>query len=174
VRRTTPAVFGNFRADPDSQYVFNPTGRGLASVFGSIFLASDSGLARPPQGYYYAGSLIRRDSATNAVADTVRLGPLLAPFPRYASLRDADESLVDPVVQDPKLPGVPRSPLITAGVHRISADTVSTLSGSLPFKNVAEYHLTLEAKAGRDDVDAPNVIVSANTPDVVRFGKQAP
>ena len=174
VRRTTPAVFGNFRADPDSQYVFNPTGRGLASVFGSIFLASDSGLARPPQGYYYAGSLIRRDSATNAVTDTVRLGPLLAPFPRYASLRDADESLVDPVVQDPKLPGVPRSPLITAGVHRLSADTVSTLSGPLPFKNVAEYRLTLEAKAGRDDVESPSVIVSANTPDVVRFGKQAP
>jgi len=39
---------------------------------------------------------------------------------------------------------------------------------------VAEYRLTLEAKAGRDDVESPSVIVSANTPDVVRFGKQAP
>jgi len=173
VRRTLALNFGNFRANPDSQYVFNATGRGLASVFGNIFIASDSGLARPPMGFYYAGYLIRRDSTTNAITDTVRLGPLLSPFPRYASLLDADQSLVDPVVQDPKLPGVPRSPLITAGVHRISADTISALSGTL-YKNVSEYLLTIEAKAGREDVASPSVIVSANTPDVVRYGKQAP
>jgi hypothetical protein len=167
--------FGNFRANPDSQYIYNAGGRGLGSVFGNIFIATDSQIPRPPIGYYYAGYLVRRDSATNAITDTVRLGPLVSPYPNYKSLKDADvDATIDPVIQDPKLPGVPRSPLIIAGVNRISSDTVSGLTGTLPYKNVSEYQLTLEAKAGDENVASPSLIVNALMPDVIRYGKQNP
>jgi len=166
VRRTATVTFGNFRANPDSQYVFNAVGVGRASVFGTLFQAVDSGVARPPQGYYYEGSLALRDSASSVDRDTVNLGPLMSPFPRYRSLLDADMSEVDPVVQD-------RPYSILAGVHRAeAADLAGLATGSLPYKGVAEYRLTLEAKAGQPDVAAPTVVLLGVAPDVVRYGKQ--
>ncbi len=162
---TSPLRFGNYHPRADSVYVFGISGRGFASVFNDeILIIEDSSLARPPEGYYYAASLIRRDSA-NVVRDTILLGAQTAPFPRRnVSLRDADISLVDPVVQA-------SPPIIVAASNRIDADTISALNaaGNRPFLGVANVLITLESKFGFEAIVSPSVILSATVPNSIRF-----
>lgn len=157
--------FGNFAPKPANEYRFVPVGRGRGDFLGRVLTLDDSALARPPVGYYYAAALVKRDSATSAVTDTLDLGAQTAPWPRRAvSLFDADVSTPDPVVQL-----VP--PSITAAASRIVADTVPGLVlDAHPYKGLAEARITLESKYGRADVVAPTVVVSGTVPGVVRYG----
>ena len=160
---TRSLKFGTFDPRPDSAYVFVPAGRGLASVLGNVLMITDSSLARPPRGYYYAAWAILRDTA-NAITDTVFLGELTAPPPRRnVSLRNADESIVDPVV-------VAQPPLILAAANRVRADTLG-LGAAQPFKNFANVYVTLENKRGNEATASPTIILSGEVPGIVRLGQ---
>ncbi|HKG93181.1 MAG TPA: hypothetical protein VKA84_14850 [Gemmatimonadaceae bacterium] len=164
--------FGNFDPDPSKEYIYTPVARGTASFRGNVFVTDDSGLARPPKGYYYETYLITRErvpagtgTGTNArTKDTLKVrsvGALTAPFPRRAtSLRDADITLVDPVVlADP--------PVILAAASRLGADTANLVAGQ-PYAVFNEIRMTLESKKGSPDRMAPTVVLLGAVPDVVR------
>ena len=161
---TAVGRFGNFAFKPANEYRFVAVGRGRGDVLGRVLTLDDSSLARPPVGYFYAASLIQRDSTTNAPTDTLYLGPQTAPYPRRGvSLLDADIARPDPVVQD-----VP--PSILAAASRVVADTVAGLSGDRPYKGFAEVRITLESKYGIANMIAPTIAVSGTIPGVVRYG----
>lgn len=166
--------FGTFDPNPAQEYVYAPVARGVASFRGQVFVVDDSDLARPPKGYYYETYLITRErvaagTGTGANArtkDTLKvrsIGPLTAPFPRRStSLRDADVSLVDPVVlADP--------PVILAGSSRLGADTAN-LAATAPYAVFTEVRVTLESKKGSTERMAPTLILLGAVPDVVRQG----
>lgn len=163
---TTPISFGNFDPDPDLDYDFAATGRGRVAFRENVLVIDDSALARPPEGYYYAAWLVMRDSTTNAVEDSVPLGPQTAPFPRRnVSLYDADVQLPDPVVQA-------SPPSITAAGNRVDADTVVALGdGRAAFRDVAQIFITLEAKRGDPGPMSPSIVLSGAVPDAVRFAR---
>lgn len=160
---TTVVRFGNFHPRAESTYVFVPSGRGMVGVLGNVLIVDDSALSRPPRGYYYATHVVRRDSATNNVIDTIFLGPQTAPFPRRSvSLFDADVSLVDPVVQA-------NPPSILAAAARVRSDTSAFGSGTRPFRNAAQILVTLENKLGSDNIVSPAIILSSTVPNAIRF-----
>jgi hypothetical protein len=157
--------FGNFQPDPADRYVYVPQGRGRAYVRGEIFLINDSSLTRPPAGYFLAAYAIERD-VDNNIVDTLYLGPHTAPFPRrHLSLRDADVQIVDPIVQ------TTTPPQILAASVRVDADTVSGLTGVEPYLGFSEVLVTLESKAKPDSRLGPAILLRANIPDIVRFGR---
>jgi hypothetical protein len=165
-RIAAPVRFGTFAYKPADEYRFvnPPAGRGRGAIFNDLVLLNDSSLMRPPVGYYYAGALVKRDS-TGRIIDTLNLGPQTAPAPRRdVSLRDADVNAnLDPVVQT-------RPQSILAASSRLSADTVSRLSGAFPFRGFVNAFVTLESKYGADNVISPSVVLSGNIPGIVTNG----
>jgi len=161
---TTPLSFGNFAADPADDYLFAATGRGRVAYRDNILVIDDSALARPPEGYYYATWLVKRDSATNAVEDSIPLGPQMAPFPdRTVSLYDADTGTPHPVVQT-------TPPSIIAAGNRVDADTVAALGdGRTSYRGIAQVFITLEAKAGDPGPMSPSIVLSGAVPEAIRF-----
>lgn len=152
--RTGNVKFGNYALTIANEYLFTATGRGTAGIRGNILIVDDSALARPPIGYYYATWVVRNDVDGNPV-DTLMLGEQTAPFPdRDVSLREADVSLVHPVVLD-----FPMS--ILAASNRIE------LSGADPFLNFGALWVTLENKAGFEETAAPTIVLSGIVPEIV-------
>lgn len=155
--RTTALTFGNYSPDPAVRYSYIATGRGRGGVRGTVVVADDSALTRPPKGYYYAGFLIARDSL-GAPTDTIYLGELTAPAPRRSiSLRDADIAFPDVVV-------VNRPPSITAGALRFDA---GGSANNNPFTGFAELVITLQNKFGTEGVKAPNQVLKGTLPSIV-------
>ena len=145
-------VFGNYDADPAKQYVYPLVGRGIAAVRANTLILDDSGIGRPPRGYYYAGYLIGTDPETGDPTDTIALGELTAPFPRQGtSLRDADMQLVDEVVTD-------RPFSIAASTLRYTGPA------SLRFANYPTLVLALKNKRSTDDVAPPNAVLTGDLP----------
>jgi hypothetical protein len=151
---TTQTVFGNFGLTTAEEYRFTATGRGRGGIRGNIMIVDDSALARPPVGYYYATWVVRRDD-TGSPIDTLVLGEQTAPFPdRSVSLRDADISLVHPVVLD-----FPMS--ILAASSRIE------VSGASPFLGYEDVWVTLENKLGEEGTAAPSIVLSGVVPEII-------
>ena len=115
-------------------------------------------------GYYYARYLIKLDDKNKPV-DTLDLGAQTAPYPRRnVSLREADVSVPDPVVQT-------TPPSIQAAANRVSVDTVARFKGmTKPFSGFAFGYVTLESKYGREGVAAPTIVLAGTVPGVVRAG----
>lgn len=164
IRATTTSVarFGNFSFTPSARYVFSAQGRGRAAVRANQIVVTDSNLARPPIGYFYAVNLTKRDEVNRPV-ERLALGDLMAPAPNPVSLRDADVQLVHPVVEE-------RPPSITAASNRFT----STSTAERPFEGYADVLITLESKFGSEDVISPTVIMTGNVPDIVRLAPAAP
>ncbi|HKG93176.1 MAG TPA: hypothetical protein VKA84_14825 [Gemmatimonadaceae bacterium] len=152
-------TFGRWDSNPANQYIFVPIGRGQISVRGDVLLAYDSSLSRPPVGYYYATYVIRRNK-DEAVIDTVRIGELQAPD-GTTSLRSADSSSVHPVVQ---------AKSIVAGFNRVDARTATSglNAGPTPYKDFADYLITLENKHGDEQKASPSVILRGVVPAPIR------
>jgi hypothetical protein len=149
--------FGRYHTNADSLYTFTPTGRGQIAVRGDVLLAFDSALARPPVGYYYATYVIRRDE-DDAVLDTVAVGELQTPD--GTSLRSADSTSVHAVVQ---------GRAILAGYNRLDARTTTGLTpGATPYKNFADYLITLENKRGDEQKASPSVVLRGVVPGPIR------
>ena len=163
--RTATVRFGNFAPDPADEYQFLPAGRGIIGVWNNVLVVDDSGLALPPEGYYYATALRREQGATGGPIDTAffSLGPQKAPYPRrHISLENAD---VDQTIDETILSFPPS---IRAASERVQIDTIpnAKLEGDLPFLGFRDVRVTLEAKAGID-APSPTVILLASFPDIV-------
>ena len=168
--QTATAVvrFGNFGFRPSQEYNFRAIGRGRATIGEDFIVLDDSALMRPPIGYYFAGAAIKRDAANKAV-DTLDLGPQIAPLPRRnVSLREADVSIPDPVVQV-------NPPSIIAAANRVAIDTVAGFPvQENPFRGFADVYVTLENKLGLPNSPAPTIILAGIVPSIVRNGPPAP
>lgn len=150
--------FGNFHPDPALQYTFTATGRGTAGIRGNVLIVDDSALARPPEGYYYATWVVQRNEDGDPV-DTLQLGPQTAPFPdRSVSLREADVTVVHPVVLE-------SPPSILAAANRLQHG-----SGSDPFLGFEDLWVTLENKVGVEEAAAPTIVLSGTVPTIVSDG----
>ena len=148
-------TFGNFTAKAADRYAYFINGHGEGGVRGTTLIVDDSSLARPPMGYYYGAFLVNADGT-----DTLYLGELTAPFPRRnISLRDADASVVDPVVQT--------NPPLIATASLLFDGSKAGLTGTLPYENLTNFYISLLAKAGKTGELPPNVITSATLPDIV-------
>lgn len=155
--RNTALTFGNYSSVPSQRYTYVARGRGRGGVRGTVVVADDSSLTRPPKGYYYAGFLIARDSVGVPI-DTIYLGELTAPAPRRSiSLRDADIAFPDVVV-------VNRPPSITAGALRFDAGRSASKN---PFTGFTELVITLQNKFGAEGVKAPNQVLKGTLPSIV-------
>ena len=158
--------FGNFDPDVNEEYVFQPSGRGLAGIWENILVVDDSALSLPPEGYYYA-TVLTRLVPRPGVADSfdlmsIQLGPQKAPYPRRdVSLEDAD---INPDI-DPVVTLFP--PSILAASDRVRIDTVpnAVLAGAedQPFRRYQAVLVTLETKQGVDTPSA-TVILAAGFP----------
>jgi hypothetical protein len=161
--RTSTIHFGHFSFLRDSVYNFVGTGRGRVLFRDRLLQVLDSSLSRPPVGFYYGVYGIRRDSATNAVKDTVYLGALRSSYPNRdaMSLFNADSLIIDPAVQT----SVP--PAILAASIRASTDTVPKLQ-STSFKNLAQILLVLESKNKTEGRLGTGIILTSDVPGIVR------
>ena len=149
---TGAVLFGTFHADPDSQYVWVPTGRGIVGFRSMAVEVEDSALARPPVGYFYAAYL------SNATT-TLSIGDQTAPFPnRSQSLRDADVTVIPGVV------------LVGPPAVLLAASTRFVGTGATPFKDFTDVWVTLEAKQGPENLRAPTIVLRAAVPDTVQAG----
>lgn len=160
--------FGYFSTDPTERYVYvSGAQRGRVYVRDDVMLVNDSSLARPPRGYYYASYAIKTESL-NQPLDTIYLGAQTAPAPRRSlSLKDADISVVDPLVQL----GTP--PQILAASTRVVAgelDGLPAVTTGNPFRQVARTIVSLELKTGKVDEArlGPAYVLSVDLPTVVR------
>jgi len=165
---TSTIRFGNFGIRSNQEYNFRAVGRGRAVIGEDFIVLDDSALARPPIGYYFAGAAIKRDAANKAV-DTLDLGPQTAPLPRRnVSLREADVSIPDPVVQV-------TPPSIIAAANRVSVDTIAGFQAQEnPFRGFADVYVTLENKLGVPNSPAPPIILAGVVPSIVRSGPATP
>ena len=165
---TATVRFGNFAPRPADEYRFVATGRGRGAFGDRFVVFDDSSLTRPPVGYYYAGVVIKRDSANKAV-DTLQLGPQTAPVPRRnISLYDADITILDAVVKA-------TPPSIVAAANRVSVDTVTRFQGNTtPFRGFTDAYVTLESKYGVPNAAAPTIVLSGSVPTIVRYGPAKP
>ena len=149
---TGPVSFGTFHADPDSQYVWTATGRGIVGFRSRAVEVEDSALARPPVGYYYESYLSNSTS-------TVSIGEQTAPYPnRSVSLRDADVTVIPGVV----IVGPP-SLLLAASTRFVGTEAT-------PFRDFTDVLVTLEAKQGPPGLRAPTIVLRAAVPDTVQAG----
>jgi hypothetical protein len=165
---TSIVRFGNFGIRSSQEYNFRAVGRGRAVIGEDFVVLDDSALMRPPIGYYFAGAAIKRDAANKAV-DTLDLGPQTAPLPRRnISLREADVSIPDPVVQV-------NPPSIIAAANRVSVDTIAGFQAQEnPFRGFADVYVTLENKLGVPNSPAPPIILAGVVPSIVRSGPATP
>lgn len=148
-------TFGNFTAKAASRYAYFINGHGEGGVRGTTLIVDDSSLARPPIGYYYGAFLVNADGS-----DTLYLGELTAPFPRRSiSLRDADASVVDPVVQT-------NPPLITTASILFDGSKAG-LTGTLPYAGWTNFFIALIAKQGVQGALPPNVVTAGTLPAIV-------
>lgn len=148
-------LFGNYDPDVTKQYVFPLVGRGIAAVRTNTIIVDDSGIGRPPRGYYYAAYLIGIDAETGAATDTIPLGELTAPYPRETvSLRDADIETVDPVVTD-------RPYSIYASALRYEGPATMRFVG---YPNLV---IALKNKRSAAEVAPPNAVLGGTLPENV-------
>ena len=159
---TSTARFGNFSFIAAERYLFTAQGRGRAAIRGNEVVVTDSNLARPPKGYFYAVNLTKRDEVNRPI-ERLYIGDLMAPAPNPVTLRDADVQIVHPVVQV-------RPPSIAAATNRLK----STSTAERPFEGYADVLITLESKFGSEDLIAPTVIMTGNVPDVVKLAPTTP
>lgn len=150
--QTVALSFGNYDPNTATAYRFVPAGRGTAGVRGNAIFWDDTALARPPQGYYYAG-FARSVDAEEVVNDTLLLGDLTAPYPRErVSLRDADVRIVDPVVTDRPM--------------AIDFATLRFFRPTGTFMGFRDLYLVLKAKRAADaTLLPPNRVLSGTLPE---------
>ena len=152
---TANMTFGAFAKKAADRYAYFINGHGEGGVRGTTLIVDDSSLARPPIGYYYGAFLVNADAS-----DTLYLGELTAPFPRRnISLRDADASVVDPVVQT-------NPPLITTASILFDGSKAG-LTGTLPYEGWTNFFIALIAKQGVQGELPPNVVTSGTLPTIV-------
>jgi hypothetical protein len=154
---STNMSFGYF--DEAAPYVYVPAGRGLASARDGILISNDSGLTRPPRGYYYAAFLIFTDTTEGVLLSdsTIAMGDLMLPT-RDGSLRDADvEAIPGVVLESP--------PTIAAAYSRFDASTIDRLvNRPKPFINFTEFLVVLKQKRADDETLPSVVILRGNVP----------
>ena len=163
---TYPLLFGTYDPDPTKAYVFSVAGRGVVSVRDDILIEADSGLPRPPVGYYYASFLVRR-TAAGAVdpAASLRVGPIRTPD-RSRSLEDADVTLLPGLVEaDP--------PAIIAAANKVNADTITSLAPNEAtyFTRIGSfdiYYVSLKHKKAAPEVPSPTLILLGEVPAALR------
>ena len=183
--RNSALKFGNYASDPVNQYVYSSApARGRGVVWGEILQVTDSTLAVPPMGYYYATYLIKFVPPGSTNGDTLFLGDLTSPYPRRnLSLYNADSVNTDPAVVVASIPAFPQNREILAGSTRISADTIAHLPSAVcstndpgdnrpcPYKGFTEVRLTLESKNAARGRMGPNRVLGANVPFVITSGQ---
>ena len=157
--RSAPFRFGNFAPNPNDEYIFTPTGRGLAGIWDNLLVVDDSALSLPPEGYYYATVLTREE---NDVLEELFLGPQRAPYPdRGVSLENAD---IDPNLHRVVLESPPS---IEAASERVAIDTIlSGVPAEQPFRFFQNIIVSLEPKQGLDTF-SKSVVLTAIFPAVV-------
>lgn len=154
---TRNMTFGYF--DEEDPYVYVASGRGLASARDGILISNDSGLTRPPRGYYYAAYLVSIDTLEGVLLtdSTVVIGDLILPT-RTGTLRDADITTIPGVVLD-------EPPSIAAAYTRFDASTIDRLSSRpRPFINFTEFLITLKQKRADEGTVPPVVILRGTVP----------
>lgn len=148
-------TFGTFAAKASDRYAYFINGHGEGGVRGTTLVVDDTLIARPPVGYYYGAFLVKGDES-----DTLYLGELTAPFPRRnVSLRDADVSIVDPVVET--------SPPVLHYASILFDGTKANLKMPLPYQGLDNFFISLIAKQGVQGELPPNVVTAATLPDIV-------
>jgi hypothetical protein len=164
--RSPALIFGNYGPDALSQYRFVNTIRGRGGFRGPVLMITDSLMARPPKGFYYAASVFKIALA-GIVPDTTYLGEQRSPYPNRAlSQRDADIRITDPE-------NVFDSPYqIRAGQFRVSADTIPGMPSDFPWKEYFTIRVTLQNKAGIEGRMSPNTVAFAPVPTVIWDGSR--
>lgn len=167
--KTGTFSFGNFAPNPANQYVFKPSGRGLAGVRDNILIVDDSLLSRPPVGYYYATHLVRVTplDATAGTTDTVSymLGPQHLPYPnRDQSLENADVQLFPGYV-------VANPPTVLSAGVRLKIDTLTAagpVNAAQPYVYFRQVLVTLESKkADLTQGPSPDIILIGTFSDLI-------
>lgn len=176
----SPLRFGNYAGLPADQYLYSNTpARGRGFFWGNILQVTDSTLARPPLGYYYAVYAVKFVAPGQTNGDTLFVGELTSPPPRRnLSLYNSDSVRTDPLVV------LDLPPSILVGGARVSADTIAKLpksacantanTGSCPFIGYTDVWLTLESKNGfrGDGGLSPNRILRGVVPFVITSGQK--
>ena len=183
--RTASLRFGNYAPIALNEYLYSATpARGRGYFVQGELLVSDSTLARPPIGYYYAIWLTGAFYGSNLVQqDTLYLGAQRSPYPRRDQLSefDADTAITDPLVvipQFPVKPGDATAGSILAGSVRVNADTVAIPSGekmgrtaSRPSQGFLQSWVTLEAKTAARGRMGPARVLLGTVPYVIYSGQ---
>jgi hypothetical protein len=169
-RRTTAAaatvnlIFGNYAPAVADQYQYLNSIRGRGGFRGPVLMVTDSVMSRPPRGFYFAGYAFK-SSLGGITPDTVYLGEQRSPYPNRAlSQFDADIRVTDPenVFDTPYQ--------IRAGQFRVSADSISKLPRTTPWKEYSEVWVTLQNKAAQPGRMGPNRVAFGVVPAVINNG----
>jgi hypothetical protein len=169
--------FGNYGPTAATEYLFAsavfapftgvtqvPPIRGRGFFRGPVLQVTDSLMARPPRGYYYAMYAYKRARGTT-VGDTLYLGEQRSPFPNRAlSQFDADVSITDPE----NVFDTPRA--IIAGQTRISVDTVPGFAAEFPYKDYFEVWVTVQPKASERGRMGPGRLAFGVIPTPINLG----